>query len=179
MVEIQNYLLKKGSSFTVPFDSTIKGTFVKFDMSRGASENLQGAMFQFISGDSTISVTSFRQLKDGSYRTELIPGTDVKVGFSDIKVDKSDLSKSEAIVTFSSPRFPPKPTKRVFVFDASVKPFISFVWIGVIIMVLGFFWSIIRRKKDLNEMKAFDNSLDEKVKNNMEIENQNPKIVVT
>lgn len=46
-------------------------------------------------------------------------------------------------------------------------------------MVLGFFWSIIRRKKDLNEMKAFDNSLDEKVKNNMEIENQNPKIVVT
>ena len=170
---------KKGSSFTVPFDSTIKGTFVKFDMSRGASENLQGAMFQFISGDSTISVTSFRQLKDGSYRTELIPGTDVKVGFSDIKVDKSDLSKSEAIVTFSSPRFPPKPTKRVFVFDASVKPFISFVWIGVIIMVLGFFWSIIRRKKDLNEMKAFDNSLDEKVKNNMEIENQNPKIVVT
>ena len=32
--------------------------------------------------------------------------------------------------------------------EASVKPFISFVWIGVLIMALGFIISIVRRTKE-------------------------------
>jgi len=37
----------------------------------------------------------------------------------------------------------------VITVDVSVKPFISFVWAGVIIMVGGFSFSIIRRWKDV------------------------------
>ena len=38
--------------------------------------------------------------------------------------------------------------KQVLTVAASVKPFISFVWIGVVVMVVGFFVSVARRLKE-------------------------------
>ena len=38
--------------------------------------------------------------------------------------------------------------KEVLSIQASVKPFISLVWIGILIMVLGFFVSVARRLKE-------------------------------
>lgn len=144
--------VRKGDKFKLPFDSSISITFERFDMSKGATEGLQGVLLNIQTKDSNYFITPFRQLKDGAYTNIELPGTSYKAGFSDIKVDKGELGKSQAVITFSSPMHPPKPTKRVFVFDASVKPFISFVWLGVIVMVLGFFWSILRRRKETEKI---------------------------
>jgi cytochrome c biogenesis factor len=42
----------------------------------------------------------------------------------------------------------PKKTKEVLTITASVKPFINFVWTGVLIMVLGFGFSVARRLRE-------------------------------
>jgi cytochrome c-type biogenesis protein CcmF len=41
-----------------------------------------------------------------------------------------------------------KKPKEVLTIQASVKPFISFVWIGVLVMVAGFIFSVVRRLKE-------------------------------
>jgi len=41
-----------------------------------------------------------------------------------------------------------KPKQEVLSVTASIKPYISLVWIGVIIMVLGFFVAVARRLKE-------------------------------
>jgi len=38
--------------------------------------------------------------------------------------------------------------QEVLYISASIKPFISFVWIGVVVMVVGFFISVMRRLRD-------------------------------
>ncbi len=39
-------------------------------------------------------------------------------------------------------------TQEILYISASIKPFISFVWIGVVVMVVGFFISVMRRLRD-------------------------------
>lgn len=41
-----------------------------------------------------------------------------------------------------------KPKQEVLTVTASIKPYISLVWIGVIVMVLGFFVAVARRLKE-------------------------------
>ncbi len=38
--------------------------------------------------------------------------------------------------------------QEVLYISASIKPFISFVWIGVVVMVVGFFISVMRRLQE-------------------------------
>ena len=41
-----------------------------------------------------------------------------------------------------------KPKEEVLTVAAAIKPYISLVWIGVIVMVLGFFVAVARRLKE-------------------------------
>lgn len=71
---------------------------------------------------------------------------------ADLKVFINNMNASDGMVelTFSSlsnnnEQIPPK---EVLTVEASVKPFISLVWIGVVVMVLGFVISAYRRSKE-------------------------------
>lgn len=57
--------------------------------------------------------------------------------------EKADLMLAKLVD--NAPKAPPKETLSI---QASIKPFISLVWIGVLIMVLGFFVSVGRRLKE-------------------------------
>jgi cytochrome c-type biogenesis protein CcmF len=144
--------LHKGDKAKVPFDSSITVRFQKFDMTRAQSEGLQGAVMEVTSGDSTYYLSSYRTIQDGSYIPVKIPGTDVMVGMGGLVADKGNLSNSQVVLVFKSPSHPPPPVKDVITVDVSIKPFISFVWSGVIIMVGGFAFSIIRRRKELGPL---------------------------
>ena len=41
-------------------------------------------------------------------------------------------------------------TEETLVITASVKPFINVLWIGTVVLVMGFIVSIFRRRKELN-----------------------------
>ncbi len=141
--------MHKGDKAPIPFDSSMTIRFEKFDMSRAASSQQQGAVFEISTADTSFYLTAYRYL-DGRYAPESIPGTDISVGFGALNADPENLSNSEAVFTFKSASNPSPEAQRVLVVDVSIKPFISFVWGGVIIMVVGFFVSILRRRKELD-----------------------------
>lgn len=141
--------MAKGDKVPVPQDSGIQVRFEKFDMSRAQSEQMQGAVLEVSTADTSFYVTAYRQI-DGRYGMEKVPGTDISVGFDFLLADQEDLANSKARIRFASASKPSGPEKRAITVDVSVKPFISFVWGGVIIMVIGFFISILRRRKEID-----------------------------
>jgi cytochrome c-type biogenesis protein CcmF len=57
----------------------------------------------------------------------------VEIGWSDLQAGKSD---------------PQKPKADILVVEASVKPYINLVWNGVIILIVGFIITIVRRAQE-------------------------------
>ena len=141
-------VLSKGESAFVPLDSTYSIRFEKFDMSRAASDSLQGAVVEVSTPDTAFYTTVYRRV-DGRYRMEEIGETDLRLGFAELQADKEDLARSKARIAMASASRPSPPEKRSITVDVSVKPFILLVWGGVIVMVIGFFLSILRRRREL------------------------------
>ncbi|HZV13542.1 MAG TPA: cytochrome c-type biogenesis CcmF C-terminal domain-containing protein, partial [Candidatus Kapabacteria bacterium] len=77
-----------------------------------------------------------------------VPNSNATVYFVQPEPDRDHPENSKAIVAIDDKDHPPPPLREVIAFDVSVKPFINLVWGGVIVMVLGFVFSIARRKKE-------------------------------
>lgn len=144
--------LRKGESVPIPFDSSIVVRFEKFDMGRAAAEGMQGAVVEVIRGDSSSYLTSYLSIGSGQYLPVNIPGTDINVGFYALNADRENLSNSEAMLVFSSQSHPAPPSIPALTLDVSVKPFISLVWVGVVVMVGGFLFSIFRRRREIEPL---------------------------
>lgn len=144
--------MHKGDKALVPFDSSISVRFEKFDMTRAKDEGLQGAVLEVSKGDSTWYVTAFNSMRTSTYLPVAVPTTDVTIAMAGLNTDKEDLANSEAIFEFKSASHPPGPRVPVITLDVSIKPFISFVWIGVIIMVGGFVFAIVRRRHEVDQI---------------------------
>ena len=142
-------VLAKGDKSVFPQDSSVEVRFEKFDMTRAGNEGLQGAVLDVRLPDTTLYVTAYRQM-DGRYLMESIPGTDLSVGFAELLADQEELARSKARIRFASSSVPANPETQAITVDVSIKPFISFVWGGVIIMVVGFFLSMLRRRKEID-----------------------------
>ncbi|MGA7838029.1 MAG: cytochrome c-type biogenesis CcmF C-terminal domain-containing protein [Ignavibacteriaceae bacterium] len=74
-----------------------------------------------------------------------IKGANLKIEIK--KIDPTS-EKADLVVSKLVEDTPKAPPKEVLSIQASIKPFISLVWIGVLIMVLGFFVSVGRRLKE-------------------------------
>lgn len=143
--------VKKGDRFPMPFDSSMTVRFEKFDMTRAGTDGMQGAVVEVSKGDSVWYLTAVRSMRDGNATPVSIPTTDATVAMVGLNSDAENLSNSEAILKFSSASHPPGPTTPVITLDVSIKPFISLVWIGVIVMVGGFIFAIIRRRGEVDQ----------------------------
>ncbi len=142
-------VLAKGEKAVFPQDSAVEVRFEKFDMTRAGTEGLQGAVLDVRMADTSFYVTAYRQM-DGRYMMQSIPETQLAVGFAELLADKEDLADSRARIRFASRAVPSNPEVPAITVDISIKPFISFVWGGVILMVIGFFFSIMRRRKEID-----------------------------
>jgi hypothetical protein len=78
-----------------------------------------------------------------------LPGTNHRLSFAKLLAKKGDLANSQIEIAFEDISKPVPPKKEVFTVEVSIKPLINLVWLGVILMVTGFFVSIARHKKDL------------------------------
>jgi len=148
--------VQRGSTFTMPLDTTISLQLERFTMPMEEGQTPDGrmqmaAMLNLPS--SSGPPVSFKALTriatdaggpsfDPVWAT--IPGTHYDVALTRIERNNADPTKSKGEFAFRDGAKPTPVPKEIFTIELSVKPLISLVWIGVITMVLGFFFSIVR-----------------------------------
>jgi cytochrome c-type biogenesis protein CcmF len=148
-------LLTREETAKVPLDTSIKITLLGFDMNHAMEMTVDnrvrlGVAVEFNkSGDKYID-TLYSAIdintKTGNPEPKLIKGTSIKVGFSELIASMQGGSQA-AFVFLREGEEPPKQTQ-VFTFDFAIKPFINFVWLGTILIVVGFFWAIFRHRRE-------------------------------
>jgi cytochrome c-type biogenesis protein CcmF len=142
-------------------DSTIRITLLGFDTSDMTNPNRQqdrlklGAILSIERADSAFQTTLYTTFLMGGanaqaqYEPFQIPGTTYFLAMQRAMPNMEDRTKSQAIILASDSRNPATSPREVFTIEVSIKPFINLVWGGVLLMVAGFFISIVRRRKEL------------------------------
>ncbi len=149
----------KGHASAFPFDSSLSIELVRFDMSEAQKSDMPGYL--------KLAVISQIHTKDSSYEKKLycytdgkdfvpirytIPGTSAQVAITKIHRDNDNPENSSASFAFSDTNHPETLQREVFVADISIKPFINLVWVGVITMVMGFVFAMLKQLKQKPRM---------------------------
>jgi len=146
-------ILQKGGKSPISLDSSIQIGLEKFDMagamSGGENGTMKvGAVVSFTHNGTSYKDTIYSYLdqKSGMNVPEWkhVKNSKVEIGFIQLIPNKENLSLSQAVFAYKSTGKELVPPKEVFIFEASVKPFISLVWTGTILFTLGFFMSIFK-----------------------------------
>ncbi len=146
----EKFTLKEGDE--ISFDNkTIK--FVEFNFPKSEMDKMRaggdftiGAKISVISGNKKYDVEPKLITTNGkrSYKAVTLENADLKIELVGLNAGTIDISVSR----LSDQTLIPQKKSEVFTVEASIKPFIGLVWIGVIITVLGFAVSIVRRMKE-------------------------------
>ncbi len=144
--------LEKGKEVDV---QGVKLSFDKFDVSSETMTAMQqGKDFQM---GAVLTIEANGKVEEFELLRKSISGqiqfTDYISKNSGLKIQLLNLTAQMIEVTVSSPKetqqlIVQKPKQEVLTVTASIKPYISLVWIGVIVMVLGFFVAVARRLKE-------------------------------
>jgi cytochrome c-type biogenesis protein CcmF len=145
----QNASLKIGDKIRFNGSEILYKDFVKPDM----SVMMSGGNFQMgtnltITKDGktyNVEPTIKRDEKGFSYIPVTVKEADIKIELK--KIDPST-QKADFVLSKLENNDVKAPAKEVLTIEASVKPFINFVWGGVVVMVFGFFVSVARRLKE-------------------------------
>ncbi len=132
----------------------IKITFTKFNMSPDVMKAMQegrdfqiGAVITIERNGKTDEVELLRKQSGGEVEFTSYESKDLN-----LKLQLANLSATgiELIPSTldSQPETIVEQKQEVLTVNASIKPFVSLVWIGVLVMVLGFFVAVARRLKD-------------------------------
>ncbi len=97
-----------------------------------------------------LELSVVRNLKTGEAKQAdvLIPGTKYHIQLAELRPNLEDRSKSKIIIATLDEDNPPPPVKEVLTVEAFVKPYINFVWAGILIVVMGFGFSVVRRRRE-------------------------------
>jgi len=144
-------LIEKGKSINY---ENISLTFEKFEMSSDVMQAMQegrdfqlGAVMSASSDNKKISFNLYR--KQSGDKVEF---TSFESKELNLRVEMLNLSAQGVELSLSKLDEPKqtveKQVEEVLVVNASVKPFVSLVWIGVLVVVIGFFIAFSRRLKE-------------------------------
>ena len=135
--------------------------FLDFEMnnSRGAQAFTIGGVFEISkNGGPPQQVTVTRT--QGPDEVTNVPATvtdgDLELAIEGMTPNREDLAMSVLDIRFRNPKVKPDPStlRETLVVEASVKPFISIVWLGIILMVVGFGIARFRRAGDAKRLEA-------------------------
>lgn len=157
--------VQRSGTIPTPLDSNLRITLVRFTMpmEEGPAADgrmRMGAILKANDGTEFKIVTQISQA--GANMTfdpiwDTIPGTSVGIGLSSIKRNNADPTQSTGELVFRDiTKAMPTPREQITV-DFSIKPWISLVWFGVITMVLGFVFSIVRHTRLAKQQPALSN----------------------
>lgn len=156
---IASLVLSKDQKEIFPTDSSRSIRFLAFDMSGMRSgPDSSGKIYPsaivrlYRNNDSIeISLRAGMNMQTTQITAEpvTLPNSTHRLSFAKLLAKKGDLANSQIEIAFEDTSKPTPPKKEVFTVEVSIKPLINLVWLGVILMVTGFFVSIARHKKDL------------------------------
>lgn len=138
--------LRKGESIIVPIDSSLRVSISGFEFDQVTS----------VRGNTAVLGTIIRtQFPDENFRTDTIysmldikswesapnfvkiPDTEIEVSMIRLIRDMENVQNTQAHLIFKKVDEPlPEPIE-IFTFDVTIKPFINFVWLGTILIVVG------------------------------------------
>ena len=96
----------------------------------------------------TLGVTRSLASDDVKEDDIIVPGTSFHIQLDQLKPDMQNPANSKVVIRyFDDQHLPPAPTEVITV-EAFVKPFINLVWGGILTLVLGFAFSVVRRRKE-------------------------------
>ncbi len=152
--------LRKEEKIRMPFDSSIVMEFVKFDMSgamnqRNPGSTKLGAQVNYEIGGEKVPDTLWMDIDMQSGRTDPyfkeVPGTNYEIGFLRLIMGRGNLSESQAIFTYREEgEISTGEVREVLNIEVSKKPLINFVWVGIILLLLGYIFSLTKYLKNTN-----------------------------
>jgi len=150
----ETYTLRTGEAIAM---RDVKATFVKFEMDAHG----KGAM---MGGGGGMSVGSIVTLTKGAERETIVPVTvftpnvppeykpvaskllDANIQLLSMNVG---MEAGQSTITLGIQRSQTvSPPLETLIVEASVKPFIGLVWVGTVLLMIGFLFSIVKRTKD-------------------------------
>ncbi|MCZ7614086.1 MAG: hypothetical protein M5T52_11290 [Ignavibacteriaceae bacterium] len=146
--------LEKGGS--TEFDGT-KITFTKFDM---AAETMQlmsegkdfqmGAVIEIEKDGKKVETELIRKLTNGQVEFTSFESKDMnlKIELENLSAGNIDIAVSSLNGNETTNQIQQTQSEEVLSVSASIKPFINLVWVGVVVMVIGFFIAMTRRLKE-------------------------------
>lgn len=146
--------LEKGGS--TEFDGT-KITFTKFDM---AAETMQlmsegkdfqmGAVIEIEKDGKKVETELIRKLTNGQVEFTSFESKDMnlKIELENLSAGNIDIAVSSLDGNETTNQIQQTQSEEVLSVSASIKPFINLVWVGVVVMVIGFFIAMTRRLKE-------------------------------
>jgi len=148
--------LAKTETGNCPLDTNLKMTFLAFDMTHTSQQDAGGIMLgglvKFVFNGKEFQDTLFTLLdmntSEFSPVMKELSGTGIYGGFAQLIRNDENIAMSQALFVFSKTKEAPKQTSsEIFIFEISKKPLISLVWLGVILVVAGFFIAIFKVRK--------------------------------
>lgn len=155
-------ILSKNSKQNISIDTNISIELIKFDMrammaAAGGGQMKPGAIVKFVGKDFERTDTLYA-IMDPQTGTNIpfwdtIPNTNIEAGFIQLIPNRENLGSSQAVIAYKEVGKSLEIPKDIFTFEASIKPLINLVWIGTILLVLGFFVSIAKYSANSKKME--------------------------
>ena len=177
LVEPSDYTKDDEITLNKGEEKEFKGLHIKFvdfdrtkfnrDAMQSGKENIMGAQIEMTDGNKKETIIAQEKIAEGNEEPVPVSSKDEHYAFYLSKVSVS--GESSITVTVVDATQPKNQEPETLVLTASIKPFINLVWGGTIVMVLGFFFSMVNRLKKLKE----ENKIVQKVSTNGKPANYN------
>jgi cytochrome c biogenesis factor len=159
----ERLVLVKGESYDFG-GYNVKFTNFEMNNSKKSSNFTIGAVFEVGKyGEKSEEITATRVTGPDGIMAEpaLIQAGDLAITVLGMTPNKEDLAQSTIEVRLQNPNIPVDPTnmKETLVVMASLKPFILLVWIGIVLMVVGFGFARVRRSMDAKKLESHEATL--------------------
>jgi len=146
----------KGDSFEA---LGAKITFNTFELGDGSSEAMMnggaikvGAVLNVVVNGKSYDVKPYLEILNGerTYQPALIESENLKFELTSVEASSGSINLQVSNIngTNNESTVAEKEVKETLTIDASIKPFINLVWLGTLIMVIGYIISAFRRTKE-------------------------------
>ncbi len=96
----------------------------------------------------TLGVTRNLATQEAKEDDIVVPGTSYHVQLGSLLPDMQNPAKSRVVLRYFDDKNPPPPPTEVITVEAFLKPYINLVWAGILTLVLGFGFAVVRRRRE-------------------------------
>jgi cytochrome c-type biogenesis protein CcmF len=146
---------QKGVTTNFLIDSSINFHVSGYDMSHSSMQDESkaklGVVVNYNIKGKVITDTLYTKLGSSSVYKDIkwknVTSTDIDIAFSKFFPSHEDIVKSECVFAFKPSSEQYKEPDEILTFELSIKPFINFVWLGVIFITIGLIISYFNQRK--------------------------------